>query len=218
MTASHSSPNDLRQDSGIAEDPGNGLSFGEDRCNLVAQALLAASRERKLDRGSKLTTIAATFRNRGLDARRPYLSAGSSDPYSLRSSIQASRPRQPASQAARSRGAAVHQPAWRAQHLTAATSLLAGAIAVGDALCATACWDPSRRRCNWVGRSNNGTRLTAEIITPGTNALSWDLYGGLSGVALFLAELFAQTGIGSFRRTALSAIRCANEQVEPRFT
>jgi lantibiotic modifying enzyme len=199
---------------GIAEDPGTELSFGEDRCKLVAQALLAAFRERTLDPGSKLATIEVTFRNRNLDARRPYLCAGSSDAYSLRSSMQASQPREPASQAVRSRTATTHDTARRTRHLTAAATLLTGAIAVGDALCATAYWDRSRRRCNWVGRSNNGTLLTGGNITPRTDALSWDLYGGLGGVALFLAALFMHTGTSSFRRTALGAIRCANEQLE----
>ena len=184
---------------GIAEDPGTGQSFGEDRCRLIAHALLTSFRDGRLDAGAKLATIDATFRSRGLDPRRPHLVAGSKDAYSLRSATHPSPPTRPAA---------------RARQPRPFTTVLSAAVAIGEALVATAYWDRSRQRCNWIGRSNNGTLLPAGKITPRTDALSWDLYGGLSGVALFLAALFAQTGEDSFRRAALGAIRCANDQFE----
>jgi lantibiotic modifying enzyme len=58
-------------------------------------------------------------------------------------------------------------------------------------------------RCNWVGAlGRDETRLSgrAELA-----ALGPDLYGGTSGVALFLAEAAAKLGDDTLRRTALGA-------------
>ena len=197
----------------IAEDPGTGRSFGEDRCGLIAQALLTAFREGKLDTGSKLAAIEATFRSRGLDPRRPHIGAGSRDAYSLRPSMRTLQSNRPAETGQRSAVGTGHHVATRHRQPRASATVLSAAIAIGNSLSATAYWDRARRRCNWIGRSNNGTLLPAGTVMPRTDALSWDLYGGLSGVALFLAALFTQTGDDVFRRTALGAIRCANEQL-----
>jgi lantibiotic modifying enzyme len=62
-------------------------------------------------------------------------------------------------------------------------------------------------RCNWVGAMpeegpGGQTRLTYRALGP-------DLYGGTSGVALFLAELAKATGDKDCRRTAMGAFRHA---------
>ncbi|WP_168880028.1 lanthionine synthetase LanC family protein [Rhizobium sp. P28RR-XV] len=49
-------------------------------------------------------------------------------------------------------------------------------------------------------------------MVPKAAALSADLYGGTSGVALFLGELFGQTGETKFRRAAIGAINQAIHQ------
>jgi lantibiotic modifying enzyme len=62
-------------------------------------------------------------------------------------------------------------------------------------------------RCNWVGavpRDETGMSGRAELA-----ALGSDLYGGTSGVALFLAEAASQLDDAHLRATALGAIRLA---------
>src|SRR6267143_6104824 len=76
---------------------------------------------------------------------------------------------------------------------------------IGNHLCAQAIWHEGR--CNWIGalpeEGPGGTVL--ETYT----TLTADLYGGTSGVALFLAHLHRATGNSAARETALGAIRQA---------
>ena len=69
-------------------------------------------------------------------------------------------------------------------------------------------------RCNWVG-AQPLERLSANF-QPGAiyQALGPDLYSGTSGVALFLAELYAVTKEPLIRRVAQGAIRHALSRVE----
>ena len=53
-----------------------------------------------------------------------------------------------------------------------------------------------------------------ELLTPTVTALGPELYDGTSGVALFLAQLFARTGNLEFRHTALGAITRALRQLD----
>jgi len=82
----------------------------------------------------------------------------------------------------------------------------ATALHMGDELVATAHWDEAGLRCNWMGRTD------VEHPTPGASetasmALGAHLYAGSAGVALFLAELAARTGVQDYHRTALGALR-----------
>ena len=62
---------------------------------------------------------------------------------------------------------------------------------------------------NTIGRGLvESARWTGALCT-WPDAQTPDLYGGSSGVALFLGELYRLTGDGSFRRTALGAVRHA---------
>jgi lantibiotic biosynthesis protein len=85
-------------------------------------------------------------------------------------------------------------------------SPLQAAARIGRDLCRSAYWDRDDRLCNWMGRSAAEVTVAGGPITPTSVSLGPDLYGGSSGVALFLAELFAQTGDPELRRTALGAI------------
>ena len=86
------------------------------------------------------------------------------------------------------------------------------AEAIGQRMCAQAIWHNDR--CNWLGmepleRGSAGSQPSATYRTLGP-----DLYSGTSGVALFLAELFAQTRDPLFFRTALAAMRHSLLRVE----
>jgi hypothetical protein len=64
---------------GYADDPGGGQSFGQHRCDLVAEALLGLGTDRGTDRRAVAAAIAARFVEAGLDVRFPWLNAGCED-------------------------------------------------------------------------------------------------------------------------------------------
>ena len=76
-------------------------------------------------------------------------------------------------------------------------------IRIAEAVADAAVW--FRGRCNWVGAP------TARPGAPALAALGPDLYGGTSGISLWLAECAARFGDERLRATALGAIRTALE-------
>lgn len=86
------------------------------------------------------------------------------------------------------------------------SAYLVAADRIGRRICQTAFWHDGR--CNWVGALPDEGPYGQTIINYA--ALGPDLYGGTSGVALFLAELHAATGDVDARRTALGALRHAH--------
>lgn len=81
---------------------------------------------------------------------------------------------------------------------------------IGQRLCNEAIWHGDR--CNWVGASN-GEGAYGQVVTIYA-ALGPDLYGGTSGVAMFLAQLHAATGDLPIRRASSGAIRQALSRVD----
>ena len=73
----------LVQGIGIAEDPGDGQSFGQQRTRLLAEALLDAHDADCLHDDGVLAHIERRFKEAGLDLRRPHLNAGSVDWYTI---------------------------------------------------------------------------------------------------------------------------------------
>jgi len=65
----------------VAEDPGDGRSFGQHRCGLVAEALVRHFETGGNTARGAATAVVARFAEAGLDARRPWLNAGSPDTY-----------------------------------------------------------------------------------------------------------------------------------------
>jgi hypothetical protein len=62
----------------VAEDPGNGKSFGQHRCGLVAEGLVRYFEAGATARGAA-DAVVARFTEAGLDPNRPWLNAGSAD-------------------------------------------------------------------------------------------------------------------------------------------
>ena len=87
-------------------------------------------------------------------------------------------------------------------------SFLEAASRIGRALVRSAYWDSDHRLCNWVGRSTRERMAVDAPVVPTVDALGPDLYGGSSGVALFLAQLAAVTDDDEASSTAAAA--CAN--------
>jgi hypothetical protein len=68
---------------GVAEDPGNNLSFGQHRCQLAARAVWASFTRGDTTPEQQAATCAEVVRAANLDPARPHLEPGSSDRYSL---------------------------------------------------------------------------------------------------------------------------------------
>lgn len=86
------------------------------------------------------------------------------------------------------------------------TAYVDAAERIGRRICEQAFWHDGR--CNWVGALPDENAYGQTIINYA--ALGPDLYGGTSGVGLFLAQLHAVTGDPEARRTALAAVRHAH--------
>jgi hypothetical protein len=65
----------------VAEDPGDGRSFGQHRCGLVAEALVRHFEAGRTSARAAVHAVVARFTEVGLDPDRPWLNAGSPDCY-----------------------------------------------------------------------------------------------------------------------------------------
>jgi lantibiotic modifying enzyme len=81
---------------------------------------------------------------------------------------------------------------------------LATANQIGARLCRDAVWWESR--CNWLGAAMEAVNGAWTVVE---RALGPDLYGGTSGIALFLARLCGITGEKPYRTTAIGALNQA---------
>ena len=92
------------------------------------------------------------------------------------------------------------------EHVQGTVTPFEAAVRIGRRLCDTAWWSEDGEQCNWLGRTDvEDPAQTPNAIA--TTAIGMHLYAGSTGVALFLAELFGQTGDAEFRRTATGALR-----------
>jgi hypothetical protein len=70
---------------GLAEDPANGLSFGQHRCQLVAHALWRSFTQGDTDHDARAATLSVAFQQAGLNPLYPYLESHSTDCYTFQS-------------------------------------------------------------------------------------------------------------------------------------
>jgi lantibiotic biosynthesis protein len=82
------------------------------------------------------------------------------------------------------------------------------ADSIGARLCRDAIW--SGGRCNWLGDAMEYAESRWQVVH---RSFGSDLYGGTSGIALFLARLYSLTQEKMFKKTAEGAIRCALSQM-----
>ncbi|HUC85357.1 MAG TPA: T3SS effector HopA1 family protein [Candidatus Acidoferrales bacterium] len=66
---------------GLAEDPGNGESFGSHRCRLVAEAISHSEAQGRRTAAARLEEIEKHFKQLGFTLAAPYLGPGSRDDY-----------------------------------------------------------------------------------------------------------------------------------------
>jgi lantibiotic modifying enzyme len=186
---------------GFAEGPPGALSFGENRCQLIAQALWLAFSWGLVDRDSRAALVTSEFRQNGLDPERPHLRPGAVD-----GNQSSSLRLKPSGAAVLAQNLAAKTPRDFRATILGGDPALAAATAIGRELCRSAYWDHERQHCNWMGRSTAEVSEPGGPITPRAAALGADLYGGSAGIAVFLAQLHALTGDSEFRATALGAI------------
>ncbi len=178
---------------GCAEDPGAGESFGQNRCRLVADAAIRAFEQGKISLDDRLQIVTDRYAEEGLSLAQPFLNPGSEDTYS---SFVPSRRK-----SRKSHNSPRRYPGHRsAVFLNAADEL-------GRRLAQEAFWQGNQ--CNWLGAEPVEISRGASEIGTTYSALGPDLYGGTSGVALFLAELYANSGTDEARHTAMGAIQQA---------
>jgi hypothetical protein len=68
---------------GLAEDPDNGLSFGQHRCQMIAEALWQSFTQLDPDGDTRAATLASVFQQAGLNPLQPYLEPRSTDCYTV---------------------------------------------------------------------------------------------------------------------------------------
>jgi len=175
---------------GLAEDPGAGASFGQHRCRLVADGIIRAF-ERREPADNRLSLVAERFAEDGISLDTPFLNPGSTDGYDL---PPVRRHLSVLAGASRRAGSGRCDP----------QRLLEAAERIGRRFVDEAVWDGDL--CNWI----SPTPTDLSVRSPATyDALKADLYNGTSGVAMFLARLYAAAGDEAVRRTAMGAIRQA---------
>lgn len=184
---------------GLAEDPGQGESFGLHRCQLLAEGMALAHERGKRSVKERLQVVTERFAEDGISLQTPFLNPGSADDYGFRPRL---------SRQVRFPGDEVKA----ARTAPGPGAFLDTAEGIGRRLSREALWHQGE--CNWLGAEPVGhSRMNGQ---PGMTyrALGPELYSGTSGVALFLAELHAATGDAPARRTALGAIQQALAHVD----
>jgi hypothetical protein len=173
---------------GFAEDPGTKHdSFGTHRCRLLAEGMFRAWQQGHKSLPDRTRIVEAHFAKNEISLETPYLNPGSADIYEL----GVTKP-------VRRRDSGEMGPASYS-----ANDYLDAAARIASRLTRQAIWH--QNQCNWVGFQPLERSLTPQGNAT-LSALGPELYSGTSGVALFLGELYAATGVADVRRTALGAI------------
>lgn len=181
---------------GLAEDPGDGESFGMHRCRILADAFVSAAEREITTRAAILELIEERFQDQRLDLDHPYLSPGSVDDYD---DIVAQR-RWNVTGADYSTLARSSARTGDDTPETLRSSFLDAARQIGDRLVASAFRHDGR--CTWLGELAPGQPSR----TPDVGALGPEVYSGTAGIALFLAHLYAETNDEGYAETSLAAI------------
>lgn len=172
-----------------ADDPQDDESFGTHRCKLIASALINAPADRA-GPDAAMEAVAAAFASAGLNVDRPYLEPSEPDDYEELSAGRAAR----AAQTPRG-------PGWAPPPFLVARK-------IGDWLVGSAQWQGDI--CNWIGGSPVDLPEIGDPAATASGSLDGDVFGGTSGIAMFLAQLATvSVHTASIRSTALGAIRHA---------
>jgi hypothetical protein len=182
---------------GLAEDPGDGNSFGMQRCKVLADGLVCAFEQGRSSKDERLEVVVSRFVDEGISVEKPFLNPESNDEYD--SWVM---PRH----LFRIDNSSRDMPNTRLN----AHAFLETAHNVGLHLSQHAIWHEDC--CSWMGAESSEQRSSRYRCGGTFRALGPDLYSGTSGIAFFLIALYAATRDAELRRTALGAIRHALSQ------
>ncbi len=172
---------------GLAEDPGQGESFGLHRCALLADGMVRAYEQRKQSLADRLAVVEACFAAQGISVDAPFLNAGARDDYTFTLPVHAKA-----------------LGLWSGSEVIGGSQpeidrerFLRAAFALGSRLAQEAVW--WHGRCNWLGAEPDGHTLGSGRLRVTCKSLGPEMYAGTSGIALFLAELYTATGDDKLR-------------------
>ena len=205
----------------LAEDPGGLRSFGQYRCEQVAEGLVNFWIDASEQRSSEVAvdSICQYFLKVGVTLACPWLNPGSRDFLELpsrREPVRSTRHRTLAHSAT-----GIDQTPMQ---IDVASDIghgderfLEAADRIGSRICRDAIW--SNGLCNWLEWEAEPFGETWQPVyralgaSPTFPCSGVSLYSGSSGVMLFLARLFGVTGDRCSRDTALASVRQVLEQV-----
>lgn len=174
----------------IAEDPGDGLSFGTHRCQLLAESFVRAAEREFTAQSDVHQCVVTVFSEHGIDLLQPHRASTSNDAYLFELESLIRPPPQAKASRARLSSKSDNGDSW-----------LAVATEIGRQLVAEAFRENGR--CQWVG----GAMIPSGALV--FRAMPPGLYSGLAGVGHFLAELAVRTKSEQTAATALGALRQA---------
>jgi hypothetical protein len=180
---------------GLAEDPGQGESFGAHRCRILAEGLIRAREQRRRSVQEKLKVIKDCFEENGIDLSKPFLASAAVDDYDFHLRFETMAHPRPSLIPGSASGA-----------------FLKTAVQIGESLVQNAVWYEGV--CNWMGTANDEPKSAAVSLTRKYCPLGSLLYSGTSGVAVFLAELHSVNAHRGVRRCAIGAIEHALSYVD----
>ncbi|MFT5095205.1 MAG: hypothetical protein ACI93T_004052, partial [Porticoccaceae bacterium] len=205
----------------LAEDPGRLRSFGQTRCELMAESLvdvwLAGSQHST--ESTAEDAILSRFQQAGLTLDQPWLNPGSRDWLELPAARRVVSSHKCVHGKGNSRGPteSSREANVEAVGVHRDEKFLETADRIGSRICRDAIW--SGEFCNWLEWESEpiGNRwqpvYRALGASPTFPCSGVSLYSGSSGVMLFLARLFGVTGDRCHRDTALASARQVLEQV-----
>ena len=164
---------------GFAEDPGEGESFGQHRCRILADGIIRAyeAGKKRLEEG--MLVVEERFAEAGIGLQAPYLNPSSSDTYDF--------PLGPSVYPLAAATAAVE-----GEQDYVDGDLLVTALAIGRRICRDAIW--YGERCTWTGAQGDEQAYLKGQPSLKYSTLGPDLYDGTAGIGLFLAALYSLTG------------------------
>ncbi|MDQ6678592.1 MAG: T3SS effector HopA1 family protein [Acidobacteriota bacterium] len=177
---------------GAALDPGNGESFGTYRCKLLATHIFTSLSQGVGSNAKRTSFVFDRLKQDGVLVAKPYLQTGYGDPFR----VIATRPRplRPSTVHGIPQAAALQTNSFRKM-----------AIQIGIGLAESAYWCADS--CNWIAEKSPWETERMGGTHPVTyEALNVDLYGGTSGVGLFLAQVARLSGVDFIARAARGAI------------
>lgn len=187
----------------LAEDPISGESFGRSRSQLLADSVLDAWENDVVQTDRRFAAILEGIKSRGFDPDNLHLDAGSHAQYQF-----VPQPKRPQ----RNTGAEIGRtiPSSPANDIDGGNDdvdCLAVAVGLADDLVERSWWE--KPHCTWVGATpvstDDGRRRGPETWS----SLRPEVYGGLAGVAFYLAELNAIAPDPNLERTSRCALATA---------